>query len=83
MISIRAFREAAFEKKCEVITCESDYLTMRAVAGNHYYLYSMPGFFVEVVYSSQVKKVLMINAFADVERLYFYCEEVSLASVTG
>lgn len=81
MITIKDFRAAAFEKKCDLIVRNSDYITVRNCEDTNYYLYQVHGFFVEVIYSTITKRVKVIDAFNDLEKLDFYIEEISLAGL--
>lgn len=80
--SLIEFKEMSFEKKCDVITFQGDYLMQRTLADCKVFLYHAHGFFAEVFYSTQYRKVLMINGFADVEGLDPYLEEISLGILT-
>ncbi len=42
------------------------------------YLYFAGSFFIEVVYSSVYRKIMMINAFEDLKQLGLYADMVSL-----
>jgi len=81
MITLEDFKYASFEKKCDVVTTASNYLTMRTLGDCKVYLYHADGFFIEVYYSPVYKKVLMINAFENVAELMPYLESISLADL--
>ena len=81
MITLEDFKYASFEKKCDVVTSFSNYLTMRKLGDCKVYLYYADVFFIEVYYSPVYKKVLMINAFKNAEELMPYVESVSLADL--
>lgn len=81
MITLEDFKYASFEKKCDVVTSFSNYLTMRKLGDCKIYLYYADDFFIEVYYSPVYKKVLMINAFKNAEELMPYVESVSLADL--
>lgn len=81
MITLEDFKFASFERKCDVVTTSSNYLTMRKLADCKIYLYHVDDFFIEVYYSPLYKKVLMINAFKNTEGLMPYVESVSLADL--
>ncbi len=81
MITLEDFKYASFEKKCDVVTSFSNYLTMRKLGDCKIYLYYADDFFIEVYYSPVYKKVLMINAFKNAEELMPYVESVSLANL--
>ena len=81
MISLDDFKYASFEKKCDVVTTYSDYMTMRKLGNCKIYLYHTGDFFIEVFYSPAYKMVLMINAFNNSEGLLPYAEAVSLADL--
>lgn len=81
MISFDEFKQAGFDKKCDVITAHSDYLTTVKLAGTCLYLYHVGGFFVEVMYSTETKRVVTINAFEDSDRLAVYVEDISLTDL--
>ena len=72
---------ASFERKCDVVTSSSNYVTMRRLGDCKIYLYHSDNFFIEVYYSPVHKKVLMINAFQGIEDLLPYAESVSLADL--
>ena len=78
MLTLEDFWYSSFEKKCDVITTYSNYLTMRVLGDCKVYLYHTGGFFIEVYYSPNYKKVLMIHAFNDLLSLEPYIERVSL-----
>ena len=81
MITLEDFKFASFERKCDVVTTSSNYLTVRKLGDCKAYLYHADDFFIEVYYSPVYKKVLMINAFKNVENLMPYVESVSLANL--
>ena len=81
MITLEDFKYASFERKCDVVTTSSNYLTMRKLGDCKVYLYHADDFFIEVYYSPGYKKVLMINAFKSVDDLMPYAESVSLADL--
>jgi hypothetical protein len=78
IFSIDDFKRASFEKKCDVVTTQSNYIVTRTLGNCKVYLYHTGDFFIEVFYSPIYKKVLMINAFNDVDSLLPYSESVSL-----
>jgi hypothetical protein len=81
MITLQDFQYASFEKKCDVVTSYSDYLSMRLLGECKVYLYHTEQFFIEVYYSPNYKKVLMINAFNDATGLSPYADTVSLSDL--
>ena len=81
MITLQDFQYASFEKKCDVVTCYSDYLITREWKDCKVYLYYVDMFFIEVYYSPCNKRVLTINAFSDTIGLEPYAEMVSLADL--
>ena len=81
MITIEDFMTCSFEKKCDVVTTQSNYITSRNMGNCKVYLYHSGQFFIEVFYSPIYKKVLMINAFDDVKSLAHYAEKVSLGEL--
>jgi hypothetical protein len=81
MLSLDDFRVSSFEKKCEVVTAESNYVSMRLLGDSKVYLYHTGKFFIEVYYSPTYKQVLMIHAFNDLRSLEPYIERVSLAGL--
>lgn len=81
IFSIEDFRRASFEKKCDVVTTQSNYLVTRTLGNCKVYLYHSGDFFIEVFYSPIYKKVLMINAFNDVDSLLLYSDAVSLSAL--
>jgi hypothetical protein len=82
MISIENFTSATFEKKCDVVTGYSNYITMRKAGECKIYLYHTGIFFIEVYYSPVYQKVLMIHPFNDSASLEPYAEIVSLADLS-
>ena len=78
IFSIEDFKRASFEKKCDVVTTQSNYIVTRTLGNCKIYLYSTGNYFIEVCYSPIYKKVLMINAFDDMESMLPYTEKVSL-----
>jgi hypothetical protein len=81
MISLQDFQYASFNRKCDVITSNADYVCMRQIESCKVYLYYTGQFFIEVYYSGSYKKVLMIHAFSGIEGLEPYAETVSLADL--
>ena len=81
MITLRDFQFASFEEKCDVVTTRSNYLAVRILGDAKVYLYNTDQFFIEVYYSPKHKKVLMINAFTDIENLFSYADGVSLSDL--
>lgn len=81
MFSMKDFRNCSFDEKCEVVTIHSNYITYRKLPQGKAYLYHTGTFFIEVMYSSVAKKILVINAFNDVEQLAPYADTISLADL--
>jgi hypothetical protein len=81
MITIEDFRVASFERKCDLVIANSNYIASRKLGDAKVYLYHTGEFFIEVYYSSKYKKVLMINAFDDLFGLETYAENVSLTDL--
>ena len=81
IFSIDDFKRASFEKKCDVVTTQSNYIVTRTIGNCKVYLYSSGSYFIEVFYSPIYKKVLMINAFDDAESMLSYTEKVSLGEL--
>ncbi len=81
MITINDFRVASFEKKCDLVIANSNYIAARKLGDAKVYLYHTGEFFIEVYYSSKYKKVLMINAFDDLIGLDPYADSVSLVDL--
>jgi hypothetical protein len=78
MTSLNEFQSSSFEKKCNYIMINSDYIAMRQLDDCNVYLYHTGEFFIEVCYSALHKKVVMINAFDNQAGLMNYAEKVSL-----
>jgi hypothetical protein len=78
MISIDDFKVASFEKKCDLVTSQTTYITSRCDEEKKIYLYHSGKFFIEVFYSPLFKRVLLIHAFNDLNNLLPYAESVSL-----
>lgn len=83
MLTLDNFRVMPFEKKCDVITFQGNYLMQRTLADCKVFLYYTDGFFVEVFYSPKYQKVLMINAFDRTVGLKPYLEKISLEDLTS
>jgi hypothetical protein len=81
MITIDDFRVASFEKKCDLVIANSNYIASRKLGDAKVYLYHTGEFFIEVYYSSKYRKVLMINAFDDLMGMEIYADNVSLADL--
>ncbi len=81
MITLQDFQYASFEKKCDVVTSYSNFLSTRSLGDCKVYLYHTDHFFIEVYYSPELKKVLMIHAFNNAAGLDPYAEMVSLADL--
>lgn len=81
MVTIEDFRVASFEKKCDLVIVNSNYITCRILGDAKVYLYHTGEFFIEVYYSSKYKKVLLINAFDNQEGLEPYVVNVSLTGL--
>jgi len=81
MITLHDFQFASFEKKCDVVTSDSNYLCTRSLGECTVYLYYTDLFFIEVFYSATHKKVLMINAFNTAMGLEPYLDMISLADL--
>jgi hypothetical protein len=81
MITLEDFMTSSFEKKCDLVINTTNYIMNRKLGGATVYLYETQNFFIEVYYSSNYKKVLMINAFDDIEQLTTYADLVSLADL--
>ena len=81
MITLEDFECATFERKCDIVTTDTDYLSMRKLGDCKVYLYHADNFFIEVYYSPAYKKVLMIHAFKNTEDLMPYVESVSLVDL--
>ncbi len=78
MISIDDFKIASFKQKCEHITTQTTYISSRGDDQKKIYLYHSGKFFIEVYYAPFLKRVLIIQAFNDVDNLLPYTESVSL-----
>lgn len=81
MLTLDDFRVSSFEKKCEVVTARSNYISMRLLGDSKVYLYNTDSFFIEVYYSPSYKQVLMIHAFNDLRSLEPYIDKVSLSDL--
>lgn len=81
MITVQDFRIMPLEKKCDVVTFNGNYLTQRNLADCKVFLYFTDGFFIEVFYSPELKKVLMITAFEKTIGLAPYLDKISLADL--
>lgn len=81
MTTIQDFKLASFEKKCDVVTTQSNYLMTRTLGNCKIYLYHTGKFFIEVYYAPVYKKVLAINGFNDADSLRPYADKVSLTGL--
>lgn len=81
MLSIHEFRFMPFEKKCDIVTYEGQYLMFRQLGDCKVFLYNTGDFFVEVYYTTKYQKVLMINAFESTRGLEPYLDNISLADL--
>mgnify|MGYP001157891809 CR=1 FL=1 len=81
MLSVQEFRTMPFEKKCDIVTYDGQYLTFRQLGDCKVFLYSTDNFFVEVYYTTKYQKVLMINAFESTRGLEPYLDTISLADL--
>jgi hypothetical protein len=78
MISLEDFQCSSFEKKCDWVIANSNFIASRVLGSAKVYLYHSDKFFIEVYYSTSYKKVLMINAFNSISGLEPYAENVTL-----
>jgi hypothetical protein len=81
MVTLDDFLISSFEAKCDVITSQANYISIRVLGDSKVYLYHTGKFFIEVYYSPTYKQVLMIHAFNDLMSLEPYIEKVSLAGI--
>lgn len=81
MITIFDFQNASFEKKCDWVTGNSNFLVVRKLGEAKVYLYHANDFFIEVYYSPTYKKILMINAFNNIAGLEPYLDEIALSDL--
>jgi hypothetical protein len=82
MLTLQDFRIMPFDKKCDVITFNGNYLAQRNLADCKVFLYFTDGFFIEVYYSPVAKKVMMINGFEKSIGLAPYLDKISLEDLT-
>jgi hypothetical protein len=83
MISINDFKLASFEKKCEHVTTQTNYIASRSDLDMKVYLYHAGKYFIEVYYSPSSKRVLVIQAFNEPASLLPYVEMVSLDDLSS
>ena len=81
MSTLSDFQNASFEKKCDWVTCNSNFLVARKLGEAKVYLYHAKDFFIEVYYSPTYRKILMITAFYNITGLEPYLASVSLADL--
>jgi hypothetical protein len=81
MLNLDDFLISTFEEKCDVVSTQSNYISLRILGDSKVYLYHTGKFFIEVYYSPTYKQVLMIHAFNDLMSLEPYLERVSLAGI--
>jgi hypothetical protein len=82
LLSIQDFKTYSFDQKCDIVTLYSNYITHREFPNGKAYLYHTGSFFIEVVYSSALRKIQMISAFNDLEKLFPYTDSISLANLS-
>lgn len=82
MNKINDFKLASFDRKCDFITQDADFISSRSQDDLKIYLYHTKTFFIEVQYSVTFKKVVSIQAFNNISGLEPYAEEVSLNDLT-
>lgn len=80
-LTLDDFKAYSFDKKCDVVTIQSNYIMHREFPNGKGYLYHTGAFFIEVLYSSLYKRIQGINAFNDIRMLAPYAETVSLAGL--
>lgn len=80
-LSLDTFRVMPFEKKCDIITFQGNYIIHRNLGECKVFLYHASEFFVEVFFSTTHQKVLMINAFDNSMGLEPYLERVSISDL--
>lgn len=78
MISLNDFNTLPFDKKCDFITVFADYLANRADDGHKYYLYHLNGYYIEVIYIPNHKKVAQIKAFTSARLLEPYLSVIKI-----
>lgn len=81
MITLGEFQNASFEKKCDWVTGNSNFIMARKLGDTKVYLYHGNDFFIEVYYSPVYRKILMINAFNNLAGLEPYAADVSLSDL--
>jgi hypothetical protein len=79
MVSINEFRVMPFERKCDLVTYQGQFLIDRFLGDCKVFLYYADDFFIEVFYSPKHQRVLMINAFDQPIGLEPYLDKISLA----
>jgi hypothetical protein len=80
-LSLDNFRVMPFDKKCDIITFQGNYLIHRTLGECKVFLYSTGQFFVEVFFSTTHQKVLMINAFDNPMGLEPYLDRISIGQL--
>lgn len=81
MVTLDQFKDISFDQKCDIVTLHSNYLTMRSIKNCKIYLYHSGEYFIEVHYSTLLKRVLSIYAFEDSTGLEPYADAISLADL--
>jgi hypothetical protein len=81
MDSLADFRMASFDKKCDLVIANSNFIASVKTGEMKSYLYHTGQFFIEVDYSSRHQKIVEINAFDDVASMEPYIKNVSLADL--
>lgn len=80
-MTIQDFRVASFEKKCDWIINNTNYLASREDKTGKIFLYHTGQFFIEVCYTIQDKRVAFIQEFNDTEKLMPYLEDLTTESL--
>lgn len=81
MTAMEEFRFLSFEKKCDIVTFEANYLCSRTEGAYKVFLYEVRGYFIEVLFSREENKVRGFNAFNELDRLNPYLDSISIAEV--
>jgi len=81
LLSVQDFKECSFDQKCDVVTMYSTYISHRDLPQGKGYLYHTGNFFIEVLYSSAYKKILMIHGFNETSFIEPYADMISLADL--
>lgn len=82
-ITLEVYKSLPYDIKFGIIGNRGKFITQREDNGMSIFLYSIESFFIEVWFSPESGRVLMLNGFEiiDTEKLEFYLDTISLADL--